>query len=163
MDREEIFALEERVIQACPPECSVEIVPTKQKNDVHLIVIQLHAEDVASETGFSSSIHQHSADFQKILERNPTLKTVYFWEEQKIHKFHYEHILPLLNDAEHFRVLYCCGSRFVLYVHNPLSFEHYFNVIDFIGMNDDKHYKYIGSCRNNDILIGYLMRTFEPF
>jgi len=163
MDRDEIFALIKRVTQACPPECNVEIVPTKQKSEVYLVIIQLPSADIALEAEFSSSINQRSADFQKILERNPSLKAAYLWEEQKIHKFHYENILPLLNDAEHFRVVYCCGSKFVLYERSILSLEHYFNVIDFIGMNDGKHYKYIGNCRNNDILIGYLMRTFEPF
>ena len=163
MKKEEIWALIERVQQICPLECQVEIVPTSQSSEIWLVIIQFPAKHIALEADASSDIEQHTAGLRKILEKCPALKTAYLWEAQKIHKFHYETILPLLNDAEHFRAVYCCNNKFALYTHHPGSFDERFSnkTVNVIGTTDGHNYKYFGACWDTDWLIGYLMNTWH--
>ena len=88
MKREEIFALIERIQAVCPPECKVETVPTKQPNDVHLIIIQRPATDFDEVTETSDT---QVEEYKSFFERNLVLRKVYFWELQKIRRWHYDH------------------------------------------------------------------------
>ena len=165
MEKEEIFALIDRVSGVCPPECIVEIVPTRQSEEICLVIVQFPATHLVSDVGVSSDIEQRTAGFRKILEKYPMLKTAYLWEAQKIHKFHYEIILPCLNDDEHFRVVYCCDNKFALYTHHLGCFDERFSnkIVNVVGTNDNdsRHYKYFGTCWDTDWLIGYLMSTWH--
>lgn len=161
MTKDEIFALIERIRQVCPPECQVEIVPTHQKNEIWLVIVQFPTTYIALDADTPSDIEQRTDGFKKVLENYPMLKTAYLWEEQKIHKFHYETIMPLLND-DNFRVVYCCDNKFALYTHHPGCLQDFFSnkTVNYIGTNDNRHYKYSGTCWNTDRLIGYLMQTW---
>ena len=162
MEREEIFALTERIKQVCPPECRVEIAPTKQQNKIYLIMIQFPSTEIALPVKPVTQIDYRVDKFQASFKRDPNLQKAYQWEMQSIHNFHYEIILPLLEDNEHFRVVYCSGGKFVLYTHVFGCMSECANLFSYIGMNDREHFKYIGNCRNTDILIGFLMTTFKP-
>lgn len=161
MKREEIFALIERIQAVCPPKCKVETVPTKQPNDVHLIIIQRPATDFDEVTETSDA---QVEEYKSFFERNLVLRKVYFWELQKIRRWHYETILPLLGDAAtHFKVLYCCGNKFVAYERFTLFdyAENYAGVFDYLGVKDQRGYRWMGVCRNIDMLIGVLMTTYQ--
>lgn len=160
MKIEEIFALTERIQAVCPPDFKVEIVPTRQPNDVHLIIIQLPVTNFDS---VKEVPDEYVGKFKSFFEQNPVLKNVYFWEVQNVRHWHYETILPLLGDAKHFRVLYCCGNKFVAYERCSLfdSAENYAGVFDYLGVKDQKGYRWMGVCRNIDLLIGVLMTTYQ--
>lgn len=164
MEREEIFALTERLQQICPPECKVEIAPTKQRGEVYLVVIQFPSTATDLPVKPVTKMDLNEVRLQASFKRDPILKTAYNWERQKIHNFHYEIILPLIEKAEHFRVLYCSGGKFVFYTHVFGCMSECVNVFNYVGMNDlDNRFKYIGNCRNVDWLIGHLMTTFKEF
>lgn len=161
MEREKIFALTERIKQVCPPECKVEIAPTKQRNNIYLITIQFPSTDIALPVQPVTQIDSRIDRFQATFKRDPNLQKAYQWETQSIHNFHYEIIMPLLEDAEHFRVVYCSCGKFVLYTHTFGCMKECSNLFSYIGMNDRQYFKYIGNCRNTDILIGFLMTTYQ--
>lgn len=160
MEKSEIFALIERVQEACSRECDVEIVPILRDVEICLVIIQFPAKHIEAYAGFSPDIDRYTIGFRKILERNTGLRMAYLWEKQKIHKFHYEKILPILKDVEHFRTVYCCDSKFVLYTQHFGFFDGCSDkYLDFVGTKDDQSYKYVGSCWDTGWLIGYLMNT----
>ncbi|MBQ9034375.1 MAG: hypothetical protein IJ099_00235 [Alphaproteobacteria bacterium] len=162
MTRDEIIMLVERVQNVCPLKCQAEIVPTYQKQETWVVVIQFPTSYFVIDKNQSAKIEQCSEELGKILKKYPELKEAHLWEEQKIHDFHYETILPLLGDAEHFRGLYWCDSKFVLYTHHPCVFNGYSpKNFHFIGTYDNQHYKYIGSHPDVDSLIAYLMDTYD--
>lgn len=162
MERSEIFALIERVERACPPGSQVEIVPTEHDGEIWLVIIQFPAAHIVLNAGFSSDIDRYTVGFRKSLERKPALKTAYLWEEQKIHNFHYEKILPILKDDEHFRTVYCCEDKFALYArHSGCFYGCPDKNIDFVGTKDNQYYKYVGICCDTDWLIAYLMNAWN--
>jgi len=165
MERDEIFALIERVQEACPPKCKVEIIPTKQKGEVYLVIVQIPSTEMALTESAVNVKDEADEKLKSFFERNLILRKVYFWELQKVRHLHYETILPVINDTEHFRVLYCCGNKFVFYTHTFGCLTDCGNMFDYIGVKskDNKDFRYIGHCRNIDVLIGHLMMTFEMF
>lgn len=163
MERDEIFALAEQIKKVCPEDCKVEIVPTKQSGNVYLVVLQIPSTETVLTPRSTNKMDWNADKFQAVFKKDPILKTAYNWEVQQVHDFHYEKILPLLGDAEHFRVMYCCGGKFVFYVHTFGCMKERAHVFNYIGMNDREHFKYIGTCRNIDLLIGFLMTTFTGF
>ena len=154
MEREQIFALLKRVQNVCPPDCKVEIVPTKQK-EIYLVVMQFPSAKLGGDVCIENE------QLRAIIAKSPTLKSAYLWEKQVIHNLHYETVLPALNDAKHFRTIYCCGGKFVFYAHTLGFFEGHANMFDYVGTKENDSYTYVGACRNTDLLIGYLMSTFE--
>ncbi|MBQ7633299.1 MAG: hypothetical protein IJS88_04215 [Alphaproteobacteria bacterium] len=156
MEREQIIALLKRVQNVCPPECKVEIVPTKQK-EIYLIIVQFPSAEI------NGNVCVKNEKLRAVMAKNPALKSAYLWEKQKIHNLHYEIMLPTLNDDIRFRTIYCCGSKFVFYAHTFGFFEGHANIFDYVGIreNDEDMYTYVGSCRNTDLLIGYMVSTFE--
>lgn len=163
MNLEEILALTERVEEVCPPKCKVEIVPTDQKDDICLVIIQLPTTNGMPEMCTADTTELNSTNLQKFFEKNPSLKRLYLWEKQEIHSLHYEKMIPVLKNPEHFRVIYCCGNRFVFYARTFGCFDDYINMTDYLGLKikDTADYLYIGTCRNIDVVIGYLMSTSE--
>ena len=163
MEQSKIFALTERIKQTCPEDCNVEIVPTKQRDDIYLIVIRFSSTSVDLHVKPMTKADMNAARLQASFTRDPLLKSAYDWERQKIHNFHYEVIMPLIENNEHFRVFYYTGGRFVFYPHIFGCLRECANTFNYVGMNDMMYYKYIGNCRNTDWLIGYLMTTFNKF
>ena len=163
MDLNEILELIERVEEICPPKCKVEIVPTDQKDDICLVIIHLPAISIIPETCTSDTEKLISANLKKFFEKRPALKRLYLWEKQELHNLHYEKILPTLKNSEHFRVIYCCGNQFVFYARTSGCFTVYVNMTDYLGLKieDMEDYLYIGTYKNIDVLIGYLMSTSE--
>lgn len=163
MDLNEILALIERVEEVCPPEYQVEIVPTDQKDDICLVIIHLPAISIPPEACTSDTEKLISANLKKFFEKHPSLKRLYLLEKQELHSLHYEKILPALKNSEHFRVIYCCGNQFVFYARTSGCFMVYVNMTDYLGLKieDMEDYLYIGTYKNIDVLIGYLMSTSE--
>ena len=163
MEQSEIFALTEQLKQACPHECKVEIVPTKQRDEIYLIVLHFPSVSVDLPVKPINQADMNAERLQATFKRDPILKSAYDWEKRKIHNFHYEIILPLIANNEHFRVLYCTGCKFVFYPHTFGCMNECANTFNYVGMNDRTYFKYVGNCRNTDLLIGYLMTTFNKF
>lgn len=160
MQKNEILALIERVKEVCPPECKIEIVPMSRPDDVNLVVVRFSEGDIAAAGQTAGEINWQNERLKSFFERNPILKSVYVWENQRIHNLHYEKIIPLLNDTEHFRVVYFCGDKFVFYAYMFGCFECDIDVINYVGirLNDQEEYMYIG-IRDCDLMIEYLMTT----
>ncbi|MBR6409188.1 MAG: hypothetical protein IKS23_02975 [Alphaproteobacteria bacterium] len=181
MDKQEIQALSERIRAVLPAKAEVEIVPTQnrslkprfflptgaegeivsaQQDDVvYLVIVKLSPETVLS-------LYQVDDDdkwlgvLSPFFERCPDLRALYFWESQKVHQLHYKKVVPVLGEAERFRSIYCCDSKFALYTQKSLPFfggERCPREVDFLGMRDGEHYRYVGRWKSIDVLIGFLM------
>ena len=163
MKKKKIFALIKRIKKVLPSECQVEIVPTNQTGEIYLVIVQFPKANITSAEWTDDETYWESDKLKAFIERNPALKAAYLWEKQKIRNLHYETILPLLDDAEHFRAVYCAGSKFVFYAHTFGCFDSHGNIFDFIGVKSKstEEFKYVGTCRHSDLIIDYLMTTYE--
>ncbi|MBR6355286.1 MAG: hypothetical protein IKR92_00385 [Alphaproteobacteria bacterium] len=161
MTKDEIFALIERVEKACPPECQVEIVPTKQSEEIWLVIVQFLSAQITPAAWTPDSTYWESEKLKSFFEENPALKKAYLWEKQTVHNLHYEKILPLLDDAAHFRAVYCHDRQFVFYAHTFGCFDDCANRFDYVGIKsrENEDIKYVGTCRHSDFLIEHLMVT----
>lgn len=156
MEKEQIFALLGRVKNVCPPECKVEIVPTKQE-EIYLVIVQFPSAEI------SDDMCVENEKLRDVMASKTALIPAYLWEKQKIHNFHCKIVLPALNNDIHFRTIYCCGSKFVFYAHTSGFFKGDANMFDYVGIRekDEDTYTYVGDCRYMDLLISYLMSTSE--
>lgn len=163
MKKEKLFALIKRIERVLPPECQVEIVPTKQKSEIYLVIVQFPKANITATEWTADETYWESDKLKSFIEHNPALKTAYLWEKQKIRNLHYETILPLLNDAEHFRAVYCHDRQFVFYAHTFGCFDGCANRFDYVGIKsrENEDFKYVGTCRHSDFLIEHLMTTYE--
>ena len=165
MEKNEITAISEKIQKICPPETTVEILPTKQSGELYLIVIQFpptYMADVAPNCSAINIGYWKIEKFQASFKKDPFLKKAYYWGEQKIHHLHYDEILPLLGDQKHFRILYFCDGKFVFY---PLTFgclKECAQMFSYVGMNDRTYYKYVGSCRSIKMVTDFLTTTSVP-
>ena len=160
MKENEITTLVKRIQAVCPSEAKVEIVPTRQRG-IDLVIVLFPPTATAPNSWKAAKTDRFAEKLKLIFEQKRDLKTAYLWESKKIHDLHYGKILPALSDSDKFRVVYCSDNKFVLYAHNLGVFDHEDCPLgtDFIGISSDSYYYYVGSCRNTDFLIDFLMMT----
>lgn len=128
MNPELISALQ----SVCPPKCEVEILPTKRRGKIELVVVKYPPEII--------TLRHDIGD----------------WAIMEIHPLHHNKVRPLLEPAGAYRALYCCGSNFVFYTPFGGVFRKFMERLHYDGYGDREYQKYVGFCPNIETLIAYI-------
>ena len=122
----------ETIKAVCPQNCEVEILPTKRRGNVKLIVIKYPPE----------TINEHF--------------DIDDWAIEKVHDLHHNKVRPLEVPAGEYKTIYCCGDKFVFYSHFGGVFRHFKGHLYCDGYGDREYQKYVGVCSDIDEVITYL-------
>ncbi len=122
----------EAVKGVCPQKCEVEILPTKRRGKIELIVVKYPPETITP---------QYDIDD---------------WAISNIHPLHHNKVRPLLPREGAYRAIYCCGNNFVFYTPFGGVFRKFTGRLHYDGYGDMEYQKYVGFCPDIEALIAYI-------
>ena len=123
----------------CPKDCTVEILPTRRRGNIRLVVVKYPSETINERFDIDD------------------------WAIEKIHLLHHDKVRPLLQPAGAFRTIYCCGNRFVFYSPQCGVFSKFDGHLGYEGYGDMEYQKYVGNCTDINEVITYLTTRSDVF